>query len=103
MLHQELLKNYKHTRRYPRGEVRLKYNPSLHPDNLDLQWNCNSVLGNASLKLHDILLKTVKEISKEQTLLRNGKKAKISVAEFRTIQNYVSQKIESLFCKIRYR
>ena len=45
----------------------------------------------------------VKEISKEQDLLRNKMKAKVSATEFRTIQNYVSRKTEKLSRQIRYR
>ena len=60
-----------------------------------------------SLKLCDIILKSVqlkvKEISKERDSLRNKIKAKVSATEFRNIQTYVSRKTENLSREIRYR
>ena len=105
-LHQELLTNYKRNRRYPKG-FRLKFNLSLCSDSPELKRNCNNVLRNASLKLRDIILKSVelkvKEINKERDSLRNKIKAKVRATEFRNIQNYVLRKIENLSLEIKYR
>ena len=101
-LHQELLTNYKRNRRYPKG-FRLKFNLSLCSDSPELKRNCNNVLRNASLKLRDIILKSVelkvKEINKERDSLRNKIKAKVRATEFRNIQNYVLRKIKIYLSK----
>ena len=105
-LHQELLTNYKRNRRYPKG-FRLKFNLSLCSDSPELKRNCNNVLRNASLKLCDIILKSVelkvKKINKERVSLRNKIKVKVRATEFRNIQNYVLRKIENLSLEIKYR
>ena len=68
---------------------RLKFNFSLCWDRSELQWDCDCVLRNGSLKLQVIILKSVElkenEISIERDSQYNKIKTKISATEFRNI------------------
>ena len=89
-------------RRYPKG-LRLKFNLSLCSDRQELQRHCNSVLRNASLKLRDIILKSVefyvKKFCKEQDSQRNKIKAKVSILDLEIFRTMFHEKLKIYLAK----